>query len=50
MRSDFGLRSQVAPKALELERRIFEGIGAEEIEAFRAMLDRLEAATAALER
>ena len=43
------LYEQVAPKALELERRIFEGIAPEEIEAFRAMLDRLEAATAALE-
>jgi DNA-binding MarR family transcriptional regulator len=40
---------QVAPKALELERRVFEGIDSAEIEAFRAMLARLEAAAGALE-
>ncbi|MCW3849301.1 MarR family winged helix-turn-helix transcriptional regulator [Sphingomonas sp. LB-2] len=45
----WGLYEQVAPKALELERRIFEGIDAKDIEAFRAMLERLEAATGALE-
>ena len=46
----WALYEQVAPKALELERRIFEGIAPEEIAALRAMLDRLEAATAALEK
>jgi DNA-binding MarR family transcriptional regulator len=45
----WALYEQVAPKALELERRIFEGIGADEIERFRAMLERLEAAALALE-
>ena len=45
----WALYEQVAPKALELERRIFEGIAPDEIAALRAMLDRLEAATAALE-
>ena len=45
----WALYEQVAPKALELERRIFEGIAPEEIAALRAMLDRLEAATAVLE-
>lgn len=45
----WALYEQIAPKALELERRIFEGIAPEEIEALRAMLDRLEAATGALD-
>jgi DNA-binding MarR family transcriptional regulator len=45
----WALYEQVAPKALELERRVFEGIAPEEIEAFRAMLARLEAAAGALE-
>ncbi|MES2442588.1 MAG: MarR family winged helix-turn-helix transcriptional regulator [Pseudomonadota bacterium] len=44
----WALYEQVAPKALELERRVFEGIAPEEIEAFRAMLARLEAAAGAL--
>jgi DNA-binding MarR family transcriptional regulator len=45
----WALYEQVAPKALELERRVFDGIEPEEIEAFRAMLARLEAAAGALE-
>jgi DNA-binding MarR family transcriptional regulator len=45
----WALYEQVAPKALELERRVFAGIDAAEIEAFRAMLARLEAAAGALE-
>ena len=45
----WALYEQVSPKALELERRIFQGIDPDEIAALRAMLDRLEAATAALE-
>ena len=43
------LYEQVAPKALELERRIFQGIDPDELERFRAMLERLERAAAALE-
>jgi len=45
----WALYEQVAPKALELERRVFEGIDPAEIEAFREMLARLEAAAGALE-
>jgi DNA-binding MarR family transcriptional regulator len=45
----WALYEQVAPKALELERRVFEGIDPAEVEAFRAMLARLEAAAGALE-
>lgn len=45
----WALYEQVAPKALDLERRIFDGIDPAELERFRAMLERLEAATAALE-
>src|ERR1044072_2175980 len=45
----WALYEQVAPQALELERRAFEGIDPAEVEAFRAMLARLEAAAAALE-
>lgn len=45
----WALYEQVAPKALELERRVFDGIDPDEIESFRAMLARLEAAAAALE-
>lgn len=44
----WALYEQVAPKALELERCVFEGIDESEIEAFRAMLARLEAAAGAL--
>lgn len=43
------LYEQVAPKALELERRIFGGIAPDELARFRAMLARLEAAAGALE-
>jgi DNA-binding MarR family transcriptional regulator len=43
------LYEQVAPKALELERRIFAGIDPDELERFRAMLERLERAAVALE-
>ncbi|MEI9850896.1 MAG: MarR family transcriptional regulator [Sphingomonas sp.] len=43
------LYEQVAPKALELERRIFEGISPGEQARLRATLERLEAAAGALE-
>jgi DNA-binding MarR family transcriptional regulator len=43
------LYESVAPKALELEARIFSGFGAKELAAFRAVLDRLEASAAALD-
>ena len=43
------LYGQVAPKALEMERRIFGGLGAAELEGLRAMLDRIEAAAGGLE-
>jgi DNA-binding MarR family transcriptional regulator len=43
------LFDQVAPKALELERRIFEGIDSGELARFKAMLARLEAAAGALQ-
>jgi DNA-binding MarR family transcriptional regulator len=43
------LYERIAPQALELERRIFDGIAPAEIEALRTMLARLEAATVALE-
>ena len=43
------LYESVAPKALELEARIFAGFGAKELAAFRAVLDRLEASAAALD-
>ena len=43
------LYEQVAPKALEMERRIFGGLSAEEITDLRAMLDRIEAAAGGLE-
>ena len=43
------LYENVAPKALELEARIFAGFSAEEIGTFRAMLDRLEASAAPLD-
>lgn len=44
------LYEQVAPKALEMEARIFAEFDAGELETFAAMLDRLEAATSAFER
>ncbi|MEG3150244.1 MarR family transcriptional regulator [Sphingomonas sp. ZT3P38] len=43
------LYESVAPKALELEAQVFAGFSAEEIRAFRAMLDRLEASAAPLD-
>ena len=42
------LHAQVAPKALELERRIFTHFSPQEIAAFTAMLRRIEAVTLAL--
>jgi DNA-binding MarR family transcriptional regulator len=42
------LYQEVAPKALEMEARIFAGFGEEEIEAFRTMLARIEGAAAGL--
>lgn len=43
------LHAQVAPKALELERRIFAHFQPDEVAAFTAMLRRIEAVTLALE-
>jgi DNA-binding MarR family transcriptional regulator len=43
------LYEQVAPKALELERRIFAGFSEEERAQLRAMLERMEAAAGALD-
>lgn len=43
------LYESVAPKALDLEARIFAGFTFEELAQFRAMLDRIEIAAAALE-
>jgi DNA-binding MarR family transcriptional regulator len=40
------LYESVAPKALELEARVFAGFSAAEIKSFRAMLDRLESSAA----
>ena len=40
------LYDDVAPKALELEARVFAGFSQAEIKAFRAMLDRIEASAA----
>ncbi|MDF7774530.1 MarR family transcriptional regulator [Sphingomonas sp. AOB5] len=45
----WSLYEQVAPKALELERRIFEGIDATELARFRDMLARIEAGVVALD-
>ena len=42
------LYAEVAPKALEIEARIFGAFDTREVEAFRAMLSRIEAATVAL--
>jgi DNA-binding MarR family transcriptional regulator len=44
------LYEQVAPKALEMEARIFGGLSDQEIAGLRAMLDRIEAAAGGLER
>ena len=43
------LYAQVAPKALELERRIFAGFGSKELERFVATLRRIEAVTLRLD-
>lgn len=43
------LYEQVAPKALDLERRVFQGFSAQERTQLRSMLDRIEAAAGALE-
>ncbi|MGY2735935.1 MarR family winged helix-turn-helix transcriptional regulator [Sphingomonas sp. UYP23] len=40
------LYDDVAPKALELEARVFAGFSPKEIATFRAMLDRIEASAA----
>lgn len=40
------LYGEIAPKALELEARLFAGFSADERATFRAMLDRLEASAA----
>ena len=43
------LYAQVAPKALELERRVFDGFAPAEVAQFVAMLRRIEAVTLALD-
>lgn len=43
------LYDQVVPKALEMERRIFAGLDATDVERFRAILDRIEASAGGLE-
>jgi DNA-binding MarR family transcriptional regulator len=43
------LYESVAPKALEMEARIFAGFSRQEIAVFRAMLERLEASAAPLD-
>lgn len=43
------LYENVAPKALELEAKVFGGFSAKELAAFRTLLDRLEASAAALD-
>lgn len=43
------LYDSVAPKALELEARVFAGFSADELEQFTAMLTRIEHAAAALD-
>lgn len=49
--SDAGweLYERIAPQALAMEKRIFEGFDAGELAQFRVMLERLEAAAAALD-
>ncbi len=44
------LYDQVAPKALAIEADLFAGFGADDLAAFRDMLDRVEAAAAKLDR
>ena len=46
----WALYEQVAPKALEFERRIFETFSDQEREQLGAMLERIEAAAIALDR
>jgi DNA-binding MarR family transcriptional regulator len=48
-RDGWSLYEEIAPKALELERRVFAEFGAEERQQLRAMLDRIEKAVEALE-
>ncbi|HEX8446196.1 MAG TPA: MarR family transcriptional regulator [Sphingomonas sp.] len=43
------LYEQVAPKALEMESRIFAGLGAADLAHFRAVLDRVEVAAGGLQ-
>jgi DNA-binding MarR family transcriptional regulator len=43
------LYEQVAPKAIELERRIFQGFSSAELAQLRVMLSRIEAAAVALD-
>ena len=43
------LHAAVAPEALELERRVFASFSATELEAFTAMLRRIDAVTLAME-
>lgn len=43
------LYAQVAPKALELERQVFDGFDRDEVERFVAMLRRVEAVVLALD-
>ncbi|UZK67082.1 MarR family winged helix-turn-helix transcriptional regulator [Sphingomonas sp. M1-B02] len=45
----WGLYEQIAPKALEFERRIFDVLPRAEQEQLRAMLERIEAAAGALQ-
>ncbi|NML05430.1 MarR family transcriptional regulator [Sphingomonas sp. G-3-2-10] len=49
-RAGWALYEQIAPKALEMERRIFEGIDEAELARFSEMLDRIEAGVEALDR
>ncbi len=46
----WALYEEIAPKALELERRVFAEFSMEERRQLRAMLDRIEAAVEALEQ
>jgi DNA-binding MarR family transcriptional regulator len=43
------LYEQVAPKALEMEARIFGGVASQDLVRFREVLDRIEAAAGGLE-
>jgi DNA-binding MarR family transcriptional regulator len=48
-RAGKALYESVAPKALELEAQVFAGFSPDEIAAFSAMLDRIEASAAPLD-